>query len=46
MLDTSKNELNALLEDLRRAAAGRRLGWERIKCAFQVKKIREAVENL
>ncbi|RYP50236.1 hypothetical protein DL769_010976 [Monosporascus sp. CRB-8-3] len=38
--------LQSLLDDLIQRIQGHRIGWERLKAAFQSKKTREAVENL
>ncbi|KAH7377125.1 ankyrin repeat protein [Plectosphaerella cucumerina] len=46
MVSTCKQELETLLDDLKKRAEGRRAGWERLKGGFLAKKTREAVENL
>lgn len=46
MVSACQVELGKVLEDLKKRAQGHRVGWERLKGAFQAKKTREAVENL
>ena len=46
MVSTCSQELDGLLDDLKKRAQGHRVGWERLKGAFLGKKTRETVENL
>ena len=46
MLSACREELERLLEDLKRRAQGHQVGWERIKGAFLAKETQETVENL
>jgi len=41
-----QDELQCLLDDLRRRARGHRIGWDRLKAAFLAKRTRDAVQNL
>ncbi|KAK3899487.1 hypothetical protein C8A05DRAFT_46455 [Staphylotrichum tortipilum] len=46
VVSACERELKGLLEDLDKKAAGYRLGWERLKGAFQAPNLRGAVEDL
>jgi len=46
LVSACQGQLESLLADLQRRARGHRLGWERLKAAFQASKMREAVGDL
>ncbi|KAK4170833.1 ankyrin repeat-containing domain protein [Triangularia setosa] len=46
MVSACKQELDSFLDDLEKRAKGHRVGWERLKGAFQAGKTRKTVENL
>jgi hypothetical protein len=46
MVSACQTELQSLLDDLKKRVQGHRVGWERLKGAFQATKTRETVEKL
>ena len=46
LVSSCETELQTLLTDLRKQAQGQRLGWERLKAAFQASRTRDAVQDL